>query len=71
MYRCEICKQVVPPHTPSHRIVVETRPAVYPHRPDANRVRQKHKIETRDDRGGVGREIARERIACPACAAKQ
>ena len=70
MYRCEICKEVVPPHTPSHRVVTETRPAQYPFRPDANVVLVKGKSEKRHDPGGSGREIAREVIACPRCAGR-
>ena len=70
MYRCQICNTVVPPGNPAHEIVVETRPAVYPHRPGANRFLRKHKIEKRDDRGGSGSEIVRTVIACPRCAAR-
>jgi hypothetical protein len=36
-YRCEICQQVMPPKTPSHRIVVATRPCTYPYRLNAHR----------------------------------
>lgn len=70
MYRCEICKEVVPPRTPAHRVVVETRPVQYPFRPEANVVVVKRKRETRNDPGGAGQEIAREVTACPRCAGK-
>jgi hypothetical protein len=70
MYRCEICKEVVPPRTPSHRVVVETREVRYPFRADANVVVVKGKLEKRNDPGGIGREIVREVIVCPRCAGK-
>lgn len=70
MYRCEICREIVPPHTPSHRVTVETRPVQYPFRSDANTVLVKGKREKRHDPGGSGREIVREVIACPRCAVK-
>lgn len=69
MYRCEICKNVVPPNTPATRIVVETRAATYPYRPNANRLVKKGKEKKKpDDPGGNGREIVRECLACPRCA---
>ena len=68
MYQCEICRKVVPPNTPSYKIVVETRPVAYPRRPDANKTRVRGKIEKRDDPGGQGFEIVRELRACPECA---
>jgi hypothetical protein len=70
MYRCELCKEVVPPHVESHRVVAETREVQYPFRKDANRPAPWKKNERRDDPGGRGREIAREVIACPRCAGK-
>ena len=76
MFKCQICKTIVPPHTKATRIVVSTRVVRYPHRFDANRIRYinhagKRKVRHVDDRGGVGREIAREVVACPACAEKR
>lgn len=69
MYRCETCKNVVPPHTPAHRVVAETRPVTYPRRPEANRLVKKNKEWIKpDDPGGRGVEIARELVACPRCA---
>ena len=70
MYRCEFCKEIVPPLTPSHRVVVETREVRYPFRPDANVSVIKGKKEKRNDPGGSGTEIVREAIVCPRCAGK-
>lgn len=69
MYRCEICHEVVPAKTKAQRVVVETRPRVYPFRKEANRrVWKKSKWEKTDNEGGTGFEIVREVIACPSCA---
>lgn len=71
MYRCEICKSVVPANTPTHRLIAETRPATYPHRPQANRpVKKRDRKVNPDDPGGRGTEIVRELIVCPRCAGK-
>src|ERR1043165_701031 len=45
MYRCEFCKALIAPSTPSCRVVEEYRPADYPRRERANRVVRKGKIE--------------------------
>ena len=71
MYRCEICKHLIGPNIPSHKVVVETRPATYPVRREANHFTKNRKVEKRDDPGGSGFEIAREVIACANCAAKK
>jgi len=73
MYRCDLCSRVVSVGIPSHRIVVETRPKRYPHRPKAYRLVRRRKSGKAervfvDDPGGVGREIVREAIVCPECA---
>jgi hypothetical protein len=69
MYRCEVCKSVVPAHTPTHRVVAETRPATYPHRREANHpVKKKDRMVKPDDPGGQGMEIVRELVMCPRCA---
>ena len=73
MYRCEVCQQVIGPHVPSHRIVVQTRTARYPPRAKAHFVPPSDggKGKWVDDPGGVGREIAREVTVCPACFAQR
>lgn len=69
MYRCEFCREVVPPNIPSHRVAVETREVRYPRRERVNRPKPGDgKREKRDDPGGTGREIVREAIACARCA---
>jgi hypothetical protein len=75
MYRCQLCGTVVPPRTPCHRLVVQTRPAQYPFRHAVNRVmhldKGKWKEKYTDDPGGTGETIQRELNACPSCAANQ
>lgn len=73
MYRCEICKSVVPPNTPSTRIVVETRPKEYPTRSDrsARNSKRSNRFQQPSDIGGKGFEIVREIVVCPICARKQ
>jgi hypothetical protein len=68
MYRCDQCHELVLPNTPAHRVIVETRPVTYPYRREANKFTRKHKNELRDDPGGTGAEIVRERTLCPTCA---
>jgi hypothetical protein len=75
MFRCQLCQCVVPPHTPCQHLVVKRRSKEYPYRSRANVVvvsepPKKRKKEYRDDPGGEGREIAKEVIVCPTCAAK-
>ncbi|HJL49645.1 MAG TPA: hypothetical protein RMG45_27550, partial [Polyangiaceae bacterium LLY-WYZ-15_(1-7)] len=68
MYRCELCNAVQAPRTPAVKVVVETRPAEYPSRPKAHKMRIGRKLKSFDDPGGAGYEIAREAFACPRCA---
>ncbi|OAI48427.1 hypothetical protein AYO44_06850 [Planctomycetaceae bacterium SCGC AG-212-F19] len=75
MFRCQLCRCVVPPRTPPKRLVVQKRHKEYPFRSRANVVifttpEGKHKKEYRDDPGGEGQEIGQELIVCPDCAAK-
>ena len=76
VFKCQICKTLVPPHVKATRIVLSTRVVRYPYRLKANRIRYinhagKRKVRLVDDRGGVGREIAREIIVCPSCAERR
>ncbi len=70
---------MVGPRVPSVRLVVETRAAVYRFRKQVHKVRKINangrrqkakKKDWLDDPGGTGREIAKEVVACPTCAAK-
>src|SRR5262249_42717236 len=76
MFRCQLCQCVVPPRTPSQRLVLQRRSKKYPHRCRANVVvRQraddkKPKKEYVDDPGGAGQEIVHEVTVCPACAVR-
>lgn len=67
MYRCHLCGVVVPPNTPVHRKVVETRRREYPFRKDAHLFFKDGHLKKKDDRGGVGFEIVREVVVCPSC----
>ena len=77
MFRCQLCREVVPPNTRPIRRVVETRDRQYPFRPKANRFkrkpraddpdRKKGRVRYSDDPGGSGREIVREALLCAAC----
>jgi hypothetical protein len=74
VFVCQLCRRAVPPHTPAHRLVVETRPRKYPFRREANLVVRlndngKKKEYRIDDPGGAGRETVRELVVCPSCAA--
>ena len=72
MYRCELCGKTAPPHTPAHKITVETRRVAYPLRPKVFACWKwqgdRRKFVRPDDPGGVGRQVAREVTACPDCA---
>ena len=67
MYRCGICGLITPANTRAYRRVVETRRREYPFRQKANKFEKDGRRKTSDDPGGVGREIVREVLACPAC----
>jgi len=69
MYRCEMCKVVIPPNTPALRVTVETRRKVYPERRNSNRIRiqGKKKPLTTGDPGGIGYETVREVKVCRGC----
>lgn len=70
MFRCQLCNSVIPPRTPSVRVTIESRPAEYPSRPKAQVQRAGRRARRFDDPGGAGYEIAKEAVACAACAAK-
>jgi len=66
---------VVPAGTHAHRLVIATRPRLYPIRLRANRLvrlteKGKRKVTFVSDPGGAGHEPAREVLACPTCAAR-
>ncbi len=75
MFRCQFCRAVVPPRTPSQYVVTQVRLARYPARPRAHRVvhveRGKRKVAYLDDPGGSGVAIVRELRACQTCAANR
>lgn len=72
MFRCELCGKTAPPHTPAHKIAVETRRAAYPLRPKVFACWKwqngRRKFVRPDDPGGTGRQVSREVTACPDCA---
>jgi hypothetical protein len=77
MFRCQLCQCVVPPRTPSQRLVVKRRGKEYPYRSRANVVVRRPATDKKpkkvyvDDPGGEGQEIVQEVIVCPACAARK
>lgn len=68
MYRCQVCDGVAPTNTSAIRQVVETRRRKYPFREKVNQFLKDGRKKTSDDPGGVGFEIVREILVCPACA---
>jgi hypothetical protein len=70
VFTCEVCGALVPPGTPSTRVVIESRPKTYPRREHAMRKpgRARDRDEWKADPGGVGSEIVAEATACPRCA---
>ena len=75
MFRCQLCRCVVPPRTPCQHFVVVQRHKEYPYRPRANtfvRTNEtgKRKVYQTDDPGGAGQEVVKEVMVCPACAAR-
>jgi hypothetical protein len=68
MYKCDICKRIMPPKTKAHRIPVEHRSVRYQARKEVNQRHIEHKVKWTDDPGGTGFEIVREITACPECA---
>jgi len=68
MYRCELCNRVSRPGERATKVVLERRPTEYPSRSKAQRARSGRRSKFHDDPGGAGYEIAREAIACSACA---
>lgn len=75
MFVCGFCGAVTPPRTPAVKVVTARRDVQYPFRSRANRLfrldsQGKVKERFTDDRGGIGWEIVREVLACPACAAR-
>jgi hypothetical protein len=68
MYRCELCNRVSRPGERASKVVIERRPTEYPSRGKAQRQRTGRKAKLQDDPGGAGYEIAKEALACPACA---
>ena len=67
MFRCELCDRVSLPGERQIKVVVERRPTEYPSRGKAQRSRAGRRDKFRDDPGGAGYEIVREKIACAAC----
>ena len=78
MFRCELCglvpefkgrgPRVWPPRTRAVKVAIELRPAEYPSRPKANKLRVGRKGRHFDDPGGAGYEIAKEVLSCADCA---
>ena len=68
MYRCQLCNRVSRPGERASKVVLERRPTEYPSRGKAQKARAGRRSRYQDDPGGAGYEIAKEAIACAACA---
>ena len=64
MYRCGVCSTVSKSHEPANHLVLRTRMAEYPERPD---VYQMADGTLKADPGGRGTQIVSETIACKSC----
>ena len=65
MFKCDRCKRSYGPREKPHRVIMEERDKIYSYRKYANRPDQYG--DRTDDRGGQGREIAKEMILCEVC----
>lgn len=71
MFRCHFCAACTPAKTKAARVPVETRARTYPRRLEAHTYDHNGKLKHKDDPGGIGYEVVREVLACPACAARE
>ena len=68
MFTCGICKEVSKPREKATRLIVETREKLYPSRKSVNHFVDRNGVaQTRDDPGGIGREIVKEVLAHEKC----
>ena len=60
-YRCQSCGKAQPKYVKQNRVVIDKRNKTYPPR--------SYKVDKEKfyDDGGVGWEIAKEKIVCPTC----
>lgn len=70
MYRCEICKKVLPSGTPQVRLVIETREKTYDVTPTLNekeqrRARRRGMNIEQQRQFALGWEIKQEVVVCP------
>ena len=65
LYRCDMCKTIVPQKTTSHEVPAEVRIREYAPRPKPTKGKNKKRV--RDDEGGRGWEIARSEVVCAKC----
>jgi rubredoxin len=74
VFRCQLCKTVVPAGTRTQKLTTKTRPKEYPSRgsdPSERRGRRFSRgrpSKQKFDKGGTGFEIVQEISVCPACA---
>jgi hypothetical protein len=71
MFICHGCNNSIGPRISRTLVTVESRPASYPFRKDANPRKIGGNVETQHDKGGQGTEIVREAALCPSCASKR
>ena len=63
---CDMCQKPQPAHSKPNKVVVRTRPKLYPER---YKYLKGNPRPIKIDNGGKGWEIARERIVCDSCKA--
>jgi hypothetical protein len=71
MFICQLCWIYTKPREKAFRIVTQIREKIYPPRPNAHTFIPRDepgKKVIKDDPGGRGFEIAKEVLACQACA---
>lgn len=68
MYRCGKCGLLSKEGEKRVTVVIQTRDHIFPFRRDVNVFRRNGSWVTRDDYGGVGKQIVREIGVHPSCA---
>ena len=71
MFRCQMCRGVVPAGIRANKIVVASRPRTYPSRGGGDRRGYRDSFRSPKpeyDKGGTGHEIVQELSVCDGCA---
>lgn len=71
MFRCQMCKTIVPAGQSANKLIVSRRAKIYAPRTKKFARARGYRSERIIDRGGSGHEIVRELMVCASCAASQ